>query len=95
MEQVKDVFITFYTYIVTLFNGMLEDIKKMEGQSLMFLAWSLISLVFGFEFSIIAMIIHSCYVHHMQDEICEVCDHESMLKYTIMICIGGMLHCMI
>lgn len=92
LDQVKGFFISFGLYIWNLLKEIWGDIKENKGQNIMFLAWLLISTLCGFNISILAMIVHSCYVHHMQDGTYDVCDHEDILKYTLIICLGGLLH---
>ena len=90
--QVKETVIDFFMYLWNLLKGIYEDVKTNNGNFIMFIAWFLVSIVFGFTFSILAMIVHSCYVHHMQDDSCNICNHEDILKYTLLICLGGILH---
>ena len=92
LDQIKEFFKNFGLYLYELLKEIWGDVKENKGQNLMFLAWLLISLLCGFTFSMIAMVVHSCYVHHMQDGTCDVCEHEDMLKYTLVICIGSLLH---
>lgn len=92
LDQIKEFFMNFGLYLYELLKEIWGDVKENKGQNLMFLAWLLISLLCGFTFSMIAMVVHSCYVHHMQDGTCDVCEHEDMLKYTLVICIGSLLH---
>ena len=92
-ESVKKFFVTFGLYLWGILKEVWNDVKTNNGNSIMFIAWFLISILCGFTFSILAMIVQSCYVHHMQVETCDVCNHKDMLKYTLVICIGSLLHC--
>lgn len=92
-DSIQQFVITFGLYIWEILKEIWNDVKTNNGNAIMFIAWFLISLLTGFTFSILAMIVHSCYVHHMQTEKCDVCNHKDILKYTLVICIGGILHC--
>lgn len=92
MEQVKNFFKDFGLYLFNLLKGIWDSIKSNNGQSLLYIIWAVISFLYGFTFSILVMIIYSCYIHHMQEEKCEVCNHEDILRYTLIICIFSLLH---
>ena len=94
LENIKKFFITFGLYLLNLLKGIWTGIKSNSGEALLYIIWAIISFVYGFTFAILSMIVYSCYIHHIQekDGHCDICNHEDILRYTLIICIFSLLH---
>jgi hypothetical protein len=93
LEKVKNFVLNFFLYILELLKGIWTSVKTGSTEAVYYIIWAVISFFFGFTFSILAMLIYSCYIHKCTEEHCTVCEHESILRYTLIICIFGFLHC--
>ena len=91
LEKVKDFILNFFFYILEMLKGMWTSVKTGSTERVYYIIWALISFFTGFTFSMLAMLIYSCYIHKCTDEHCIVCEHESILRYTVIICIFSLL----
>ena len=92
VEKIKNFILNFFVYILELLKGIWTSVKTGSTESAYYIIWAVISFFIGFVPSILAMLIYSCYIHKCTEEHCKVCEHESILRYTIIICIFGLLH---
>ena len=97
LDNVKFFFKDLGLYIVELLIGIWTSIKKRKSEGLLYIIWALLSFFYGFTIPIIVMIIYSCYVHHIhhciiKEENDVLCNHEDILRYTLIICIFSILH---
>ena len=97
LDNVKSFFKDLYIYIVELLVGIWTSVKSSKSEAVLYIIWALLSLFCGFVIPMLAMIIYSCYVHHLhqckvKDEKDVLCNHEDILRYTLIICIFSIIH---
>ena len=95
LETIKSFFKDLGLYIVELLLGIWTSVKTSKAEAILYIIWALLSLLYGFTIPMIAMVIYSCYVHHLnhcQNEKNALCNHEDILRYTLIICIFSIIH---
>ena len=97
LDNIKAFFKDLGLYIVELLIGIWTSVKTNKSEAVLYIIWAVLGFIWGFTIPMIVMIIYSCYVHHLQ--ICKseknkqvMCNHEDILRYTLIIGIFSLLH---